>query len=490
MTTEKFELSSSSPVFHIQSENSGFNAEITLTESNYDVWSQILEMQIAEREKLEYIIGNTPQLKETDVSYAKWYAENQKVKRWLLTSMAPEIMKRYLRLRTAREIWNALAKAFYDGSDESQIFALNQRAFSTKQIVMKDPDDVIAYKKSVERLRVHIFLNGLDAEFDQLRGEILRKDPVLDFEDTYAYVRRDAIRRTVLNGEFDQSESSAMVARRSNPKQWRTNPKQERPSGSPNLITDQTRSSGSQNRSYEIGATRPERICTHCGENGHTKARCYELIGFPEWWDPAKAPHKRNSKSNHHASVAVAEPSNTTPKEASSLIATSGTLGKALNASASNSSSTWIIGSGATDHMTFDVNHIHSMKPSEQPVVSTANGTPSSMIGEGSITLTKYLNLNSVLVVPSLHYNLLSVAQGESRNELESLDELETLNYSFVTSDSTNGDNLDNSGEGIGSLHISLVSDGNIWGLAHGKGKAAFSKSRYFSQIYKIKGVG
>ena len=173
MTTEKSESSSSSPVFHIQSENSGFNAEITLTESNYDVWSQILEMQIAEREKLEYIIGNTPQPKETDVSYVKWYAENQKVKRWLLTSMAPEIMKRYLRLRTAREIWNALAKAFYDGSDESQIFALNQRAFSTKQvgrslptyygdlveifqeldhrdkIVMKDPDDVIAYKNQL-----------------------------------------------------------------------------------------------------------------------------------------------------------------------------------------------------------------------------------------------------------------------------------------------------------------------------------------------------
>lgn len=29
-------------------------------------------------------------------------------------------------------------------------------------------------KKSVERLQVHIFLNGLHAEFEQIRGEILR----------------------------------------------------------------------------------------------------------------------------------------------------------------------------------------------------------------------------------------------------------------------------------------------------------------------------
>ena len=216
MTNDKPELSSV-PVVHVQSENPSFTTNVVLTETNYDVWSQIMEMQIAGREKLEYLTSKTSP-KVTDTSYAKWYAKNQKVKGWLLTSMSPEIMKRYLRLPTAREIWTALAKAFYDGVDESQLFALNQRAFSTKQvgrplstyygdlieifqeldhhdkIVMKDPDDVIAYKKSIERLQVHIFLNGLDVEFEQIRGEILRRDPVLDLEETYAYVRRDSVR--------------------------------------------------------------------------------------------------------------------------------------------------------------------------------------------------------------------------------------------------------------------------------------------------------
>ncbi|XP_068636961.1 uncharacterized protein [Aristolochia californica] len=270
------------PIIHVQSENSGFTTSVTLTEVN---WSQIMEMQIAGREKLEYIMGKTLFPHETDNSYAKWYAENQKVKGWLLTSMSPDIMKRYIRLRTAREIWSALEKAFYDGSDESQLFSLNQRAFSTKQTgrplstyygdlveifqeldhrdrtIMKDPDDVITYRKSVERLRVHIFLNGLDAEFEQVRGEILRKDPILDLEEAYAYVRRDSVRRTTLNSEVDRVETSAMVARRAKPKT-------ARPTG-PNSY--QNRTSGSQNRSYEVGTTKPERICTHCGEIGHTK---------------------------------------------------------------------------------------------------------------------------------------------------------------------------------------------------------------------------
>jgi hypothetical protein len=278
---------------------------------------------------------------------------------------------------------------------------------------MNDPDNVIAYKKSVERLRVHIFLNGLNEEFEQIRGEILRRDSVLDLEETYAYVRRDSVRRNTLNGEPGHSEPSVMVARRIK-YQRPMNLKPERASGSPNhnqLI-------GSQNRSYEIGVARPERMCTHCGETGHTKLRCYELIVYLEWWDFSKAPRKRNLKTNPHASVAVAEPNHTSVNnpvnnlgKSSSSIATAGNAGKALHTSTFVRNSEWIIDSGATNHMTFNNNCIQSIKPSNQHIVSIADGTISSVLGEGTISLTKNLNLDSVLVVPSLNHNLLSVAQ-------------------------------------------------------------------------------
>ena len=81
-----------------------FNPRIILTESNYDVWLQLVEMHITKREKLSYIQGKTNSPKESEDGYEKWYAENQKVKRWLLMSMSLEIMKHYLRLPTAQEI--------------------------------------------------------------------------------------------------------------------------------------------------------------------------------------------------------------------------------------------------------------------------------------------------------------------------------------------------------------------------------------------------
>ena len=232
----------------------------------------------------------------------------------------------------------------------------------------------------------------------------------LNLQETYAYVRRDSVRRAALNGEPEHSEPSAMVARRVKYQQLQTNLKPDRTSGP--LNHDHNQPFGSQNHSYEIGAARRERMCTHCGGTGHTKSRCYELIGYPEWWDFAKAPRKRNSKTNHHAFVDVVEPSHASTsnlEKASSFIATSGNVGKALHTSVSHNE--WIIDSGATNHMTFDNNHIQSIKSSDQHIVSTTDGTPSPVFGEGSISLTKNLNLDSVLIVPSLNHNLLSVAQ-------------------------------------------------------------------------------
>ncbi|KAJ1386643.1 gag-polypeptide of LTR copia-type [Sesbania bispinosa] len=274
-----------------------FNVGIILNESNYDVWSQLMEMHIAEREKLSYIRGKVKPPTEKDEGYEKWYAENQKVKRCLLMSMKPEIMKRYLRLPTAFDIWNALSKAFYDGSDELQVFVLNQRAFTAKQnnrtlteyygelveifreldhrdkVVMKDPDDVKSYQKSIERLRVHIFLAGLDDDFEQVRGEILRKEVAPDLEECYALIRRETVRRTSLKTEDVISDSTAMMTRK-----------------------QAKQSKGSEKGNYK---------CTQCNKDGHTKERCYEIIGYPEWWDHSRA-SKKNSKRNPTVVVVTA----------------------------------------------------------------------------------------------------------------------------------------------------------------------------------------
>ncbi|RVW18084.1 Retrovirus-related Pol polyprotein from transposon RE2 [Vitis vinifera] len=197
-----------------------FNPRIILTESNYDVWSQLVEMHIAEREKLSYIRGKTNLPKESEDVYEKWYAENQKVKKWLLMSMSPEIMKRYLRLPTAQEIWSALSKAFYDGSDELQVFTLNQKAFTAKQ----NSRSLSEYYGEL----TEIFCK-LDHRDKQVRGEILRKDPLPDLEECYALIRREAVRHASMKAESDNPDTSAMVVRQQSTRNWQDQSKTNHP---------------------------------------------------------------------------------------------------------------------------------------------------------------------------------------------------------------------------------------------------------------------
>ena len=83
-------------------------------------------------------------------------------------------------------------------------------------MVMKDPEDVIIYRKSIERLRVHIFLAGLDEEFDQVCGEILRKDTIPNLKECYSIIRKKDVRQSKLNKKVDDSETSAMIALENN----------------------------------------------------------------------------------------------------------------------------------------------------------------------------------------------------------------------------------------------------------------------------------
>ena len=48
-----------------------FNVGITLTKSNYYIWSQLIEIQIVERDKI-YIRGKTKPHVESDEGYEKW----------------------------------------------------------------------------------------------------------------------------------------------------------------------------------------------------------------------------------------------------------------------------------------------------------------------------------------------------------------------------------------------------------------------------------
>ena len=56
---------------------------------------------------------------------------------------------------------------------------------------MVDETDIASYQKLLQRQMVHIFLAGLEGDFKQVRGEILRKDPIPELEECALVLRQE-----------------------------------------------------------------------------------------------------------------------------------------------------------------------------------------------------------------------------------------------------------------------------------------------------------
>ncbi|KAH0693493.1 hypothetical protein KY285_020590 [Solanum tuberosum] len=132
-TTPSSGTTTNSTSIIVQQDNSPFPTEAILDEKNFSLWSQLMEMRIGARKKVGYLTGEAKKPEQTNSGYAIWITENHKVKSWLIDSMSPTLMQRFIRLSTPKKIWEAIAKMFYDGSDETRLFELNKKSFTTMQ---------------------------------------------------------------------------------------------------------------------------------------------------------------------------------------------------------------------------------------------------------------------------------------------------------------------------------------------------------------------
>ena len=189
---------------------------------------------------------------------------------------------------------------------------------------MKDPNDIAAYWKSIERQRVHIFLVGLDGDFEEVRAEILRKDHFPDLEECYALIRREVVRHASMKTESDNLDTSVMVVRQRSTQNWQDQSKINHPKTSPNIDKSTFK-------------------CTHCNKTGHTKSRCFELVRYPDWWDHNRDQRKKDSKKTSTAVVAKIKTEDNVAEKASTLVADIDHGGKFLNTFTPVINSAWII---------------------------------------------------------------------------------------------------------------------------------------------------
>ena len=90
---------------------------------------------------------------------------------------------------------------------------------------------------------------------------------------------------------------------------------------------------------------------------------------------------------------------------------TSNGTGYGFHTSDKIDSRSWIIDSGATDHMTFDPDDFLNTTQPRRTCIANVNGVTYPVIGAVTVALSSSLTLSNTLLIPSLSIKLLSVSQ-------------------------------------------------------------------------------
>ncbi|XP_043692982.1 uncharacterized protein LOC122643427 [Telopea speciosissima] len=92
-----------------------------LENHNYLDWSWSMKLILRCRGKMGYINGSIQAPLPTEQGYPKWDSENSLVMAWLLFSMKPEIGRRFMGKKTAKDIWDSVAHIFDRVGDSTKV---------------------------------------------------------------------------------------------------------------------------------------------------------------------------------------------------------------------------------------------------------------------------------------------------------------------------------------------------------------------------------
>ena len=409
---------------HLQRHSNSHPVQITtirLNGDNFLRWSQSVRMYIRGQGKIGYITGDKKAPAANDPMFDKWDAENSMVMTWLVNSMEEDISSNYMCYTTAQELWDNVSQMYSDLGNQSQVFELTLKLGEIRQgddsvtkyfnslkrlwqdldifntYEWKSVDDCNHHKKIVEDSRIHKFLASLNIEFDEVRGRVIGRPPLPTIGEVFAEVRREESRMSVMLKKKDISESIEISA----------------------LISDAVayRAANCQCRSDD----KPRVWCDFCNKPRHTRETCWKIHGKPANWKSSKQGEKNRSfptaneaNSGHFNKEQIDQllkliKSNSSSGIPSVSLAQTGRNPKAFSCL---NFSPWIIDSGASDHMTSSSHLFSTYFPcSGHEKIRIADGSFSPIAGKGLIKLTEKMILSSVIHVPNLACNLLSVSK-------------------------------------------------------------------------------
>ncbi|GJU41515.1 hypothetical protein Tco_1194472 [Tanacetum coccineum] len=170
-------------------------------------------------------------------------------------------------------------------------------------------------------------------------------------------------------------------------------------------------------KANDIKQNKTHLTCGNCGMSRHTTDQCFELIGYPDWWNDG---HKKGNKNRGlERGKASAANTGTDRKNSTGLGGMAATTVNEEDGSFSmsttqnyniNQKQSWIFDCGATDTMTYDLSDFATSTKPTKSYIHTENGEKINVRNRGAIEISPTLKLSNCLYVPALSHKLLSIS--------------------------------------------------------------------------------
>nr|KYP72198.1 hypothetical protein KK1_004784 [Cajanus cajan] len=284
------------------------------------------------KNKEKFITGQFPCPPITDPLHDAWRRCNRMVMAWLTRSMSPSIKQSVMWMDTATEIWTDLKDRF-SHSDKFRVADLQDQIQNCKQgdssiseyytrlkILWKEiemyrlvlictcsPSCSCGLLQKLQKEReddcvIH-FLRGLNDEYSQVRSQIMMMDPMPSIVKSFSMILQHE-REFVGNSSKPSSQDSiAFTVSRNDQSKY-------------NSKTKNTITVNKNNTNFGKPSGRNNKYCEHCKKTNHTVDTCYWKIGFPTGYRKSN----KGTSSSFAASASLVEVAPDTASHHSDLV--------------------------------------------------------------------------------------------------------------------------------------------------------------------------
>lgn len=362
-----------------------------LTEHNFYVWKQKVELILAYRE-VDHVVSERNPHDEGSGEYKEWVQSDKVARAVIGLSLSDDMLEHIRGLQTAKEMLERIVAVFQRHTLLNKLRA--RREFYTA--TMNPNEKILTYITRIRHLSTILKSMGVQVDDEEVAMAVLNGLPT-----TYGNII------TALDALGDDSKFTLEFVKSRLLQEEQRN----------NMRTDIVKAEAAFLHRPQY-RNRNTQKCHHCGRKGHTEDRC---------WDkhPEQRPDRMKLKTTSPTTRALAadESAKDNADEREQVLCLM-TVGQVSNSNPISSTKvqrscknlTWFIDSGASSHMTGDRDVFTTYEDVEPLSVKIGDNSELKVLGRGDIEVTvgqhgcrQRFILQNVLHVPTLKYSLLSV---------------------------------------------------------------------------------